>query len=373
MAWSDIDFNIIKKGMITKGPASVSFGDYLNQFLKAAQERVKVLTGSIKEDLDLPGIDDWQAGYIRQKSNTNSNNKKEFPAQFRALIELYSYLWNLKTYYYRDVLDDLENYQDYIVEDHALEVAIGEEAWDIFLNYESLSFEKIFKASILHAFYTIYELTEVVEGSLLNTAEDPLESKITQIQGFGYRWYGAQGRGDSIAEAKEEIDDNAFYQAEAQVTGYSNRHSIQEFSSGFVTIDFKGELGNFAYGILQKDLNDDVIESDIYIVGELRVNQKVGSEDFGVLGPYDDDYPLLLFNQEPISIQVEPTTIISGATGTINQYIYRNNSAIGPEILPFELGSPPDGKNYVQANRIEHTSKRGFINLNLPDLEYYIN
>ena len=37
MSWDDIDFDLIVSGMITRGPAEVSFGDYLNQFATAAK------------------------------------------------------------------------------------------------------------------------------------------------------------------------------------------------------------------------------------------------------------------------------------------------------------------------------------------------
>ena len=43
MAWTDIDFSLIKKGMITKGSASVSFSDYLNEFSTALDERLNML------------------------------------------------------------------------------------------------------------------------------------------------------------------------------------------------------------------------------------------------------------------------------------------------------------------------------------------
>ena len=96
MRWDDIDFDIIQKGMITNGPALVSFTEYLNTFSRAYDERWNLILinfGSV----NLPQIT-FSVNQIRSQTGN-----AQFYDNFRQLIRNYSRLWFRGDYYTSEV------------------------------------------------------------------------------------------------------------------------------------------------------------------------------------------------------------------------------------------------------------------------------
>tara|TARA_R110002167_G_scaffold256475_1_gene462850 strand:+ start:2335 stop:3489 length:1155 start_codon:yes stop_codon:yes gene_type:complete len=160
MAWTDIDFDKIIPGMVTSGyidgvvrEDQISFADYLNQFSQAIEERWHIVASSASTPPALLDIT-FQEGEIRNSI---------YWAKIRELIGAYSELWFNYEYFTSGVLVDTINSDDYLISDSDLETAIGVEAYDILVNYDTLSGIDIFKASIFQAFYTIYEKTEIIQ------------------------------------------------------------------------------------------------------------------------------------------------------------------------------------------------------------------
>jgi len=161
MSWDDIDFDLIVKGMITRGPAQVSFGEYMQQFSRALDERWNMITTDFV-NFPIPNIQ-FETGEIRNDV---------FYDKFKELIEGYHGLWfgfgpgrrtEGRLYYDKGVLDDTSNSEDYRLTDDDLELAMGPEAWNIFDNIflEDFPFNETWKASIFQAFFIVYEFTNV--------------------------------------------------------------------------------------------------------------------------------------------------------------------------------------------------------------------
>ncbi|MGB2265091.1 MAG: hypothetical protein ACPH3C_07880, partial [Glaciecola sp.] len=183
MAWDDIDFNLIVPGMITAGPAAVSFADYLNEFSIALDERWNIVDQTTNTPPTLFDIQ-FEKGEIR-KPGAN-----DFWVKLRDLIEGYNQLWFDHVYYEEGVLTDVLNDPDYIISDSDLEVAIGSEAYDILVNYEDLSNQDIFKASIFQAFYIIYQKTQFVKKTSFISSNDNTyyNRPVTYRSSLIYKW-----------------------------------------------------------------------------------------------------------------------------------------------------------------------------------------
>ena len=150
MAWSDIDFSKIVTGAITRGPAEFSFSDYLNEFSTALRER---------ENITILGFNPTPSNIVFESGEIRNST---FWQKFRDLINGYRDLWHDYDYYTSGVMTDTLNSNNYLITDTDLETAIGSEAWNILNNADTLAAYEIFTASILNAFYIIYQKTQYI-------------------------------------------------------------------------------------------------------------------------------------------------------------------------------------------------------------------
>ncbi len=171
MAWSDIDFDMIKSGSITGGPSEVSFAEYFQGFADACNEKIRMLQASNGAQLEPIEFDEFTAGQIGYVS-------KEFRDNYRLLLRSYSLLFQqpldtskeprywANKWYKKEVLTDTENWEDYqIVEDDIKEL-LGEqtlygetdEIWDLIKTPEDYPFWKLYTADILHGLHKLKPL-----------------------------------------------------------------------------------------------------------------------------------------------------------------------------------------------------------------------
>ena len=152
MAWADIDFSKIVAGAITRGPAEVSFGEYLNEFAKALDEKLYIASRVNFEPRFIQNE-------IRAHNNFNGLNTYNFWPDYRSMIDGYYSLWNNYTWYKNDAFSDIINYEDYSYMNSDLINIIGQDTFDKISDESSYSNLELFTADVINSFYEIYKLT----------------------------------------------------------------------------------------------------------------------------------------------------------------------------------------------------------------------
>ncbi len=198
MSWADIDFDFIKSNYITRGPAEVSFGDYLNQFAMAAKEKFNMLKTPAET------LPDYEFGPNHTRDLGSSTST--FWSQYQEMITDYSRIWDDYKWYSADVLTDTGAPDQYRLTDTDLTNIITVPTWDI-IKDTGRSNKEAFTADVLNALYEIYKLTQYqeknistqggtgfVDGFYTGPADDIGLNTITRLVKYGY--HSDPGRGE---------------------------------------------------------------------------------------------------------------------------------------------------------------------------------
>jgi len=370
MGWDDIDFNLIKTGMITSGPATVSFTDYLNTFLIALFER-NVFKKGLSEGQEIE-IDLFVQFQI-------SDQKK-----IRDMIISYYNLWSEDTYYNPDVMDDIINYTDYEYTDDHLIAIIGQETYDIIKDVYNRPWYEVYTANVFNALYEIYKLTGYYTTGVSSlpvpfvpadanfrffTEDNPETQYVTLFD----------QQGDTYEEAVNNLfDTGRDFSTQSDIRGgYSYRarkFNNQELWEADDTIPYAGQPKCV---IKQTDLNGTVIESNIAVAHYISINRqqeeksKIGFRDTQNL-PYVNSFPLVRDLTEAVEEIIFPIKEI-GEEGTVFTFETFDFSGQNPKIAPPIFQYDPD---FIISGDVRFQATiRGqpiAIELNNPALEFYI-
>jgi len=379
MAWIDIDFNLIIPGMITRGPASVSFGEYLQQFSLALDEKQNMTQSGTPVLSEIPFLVD------------EIRNEGTFIANFRALIEGYRVIWFSDTWYEDGVLTDAENYPDYLITDADLEAAMGAEAWEILNDHATMSFQDIFKASILQGFYTIYLNTKVVDKAYIDTNDTPTQNRPTIKKTNGFFEYEASP--DSVIGANGEAYSSVLTTILSGITeksttrqgpddlyrfSYSAQRTIQGGTSFRWNVSYLlgSESADYMHiTYLFKDLEDNILTMNAVPLFEITRNF-ISSNEEGedtVFTQFDTDFPLIKNDLETVFFPIDPNSV-SQSGGTVQEFFFNGNSGADirePDVLADESST---SSFYAEDQQmiIQPPQDFIFIELNNPALEFFI-
>lgn len=389
MAWTDIDFNLIIPGMITRGPASVSFADYLNEFSTALDERWNIVEETFNSAPTLFDIEFIQ-GEIRRPGDN------DFWDKLRQLIGGYRDLWFDFNYYETGVLTDVLNAPDYLISDAELETAIGAEAFDILVNFATLSNQEIFKASIFQAFFIIYQQTEIIaKSTIIDTSSSDIYQNrpIIYRDALRYSW-------DSDIGANKYASYGAMtsaYAADVAATAitlggstpYINLLGVTRQSRSWNIIDEVGEwdLNDFGgptldlieINYLSKDLDDNVLTMEI-TPGKVDVFiNKVADDTSGTSEEraYTSKYLFADFTGTDNVLHTDDFSFSQDLSfGTIMSCSFGDDPGNIPPFLdtPDNTSTPTEsgeGGSLLQSFRLDRPSTL-FVNLNNSGLEFFI-
>jgi|14BtaG_2_1085337.scaffolds.fasta_scaffold16840_2 hypothetical protein len=232
LKWEDINFNLIKKGMITGGgqfgdqQTSVSFAEYLNVFLETAKHRYLVLDGSIPLNLTLVN---FERGFIRNTDLLRPDSDAPyvpFQDQYKLLVNMVCRPLVDDVFYSPEILIDPVNYEDYELPKLSFTV----DAVQAFADFLGISIEtaevlrkaalnsalahyEVFTADVLHALYKIFTVYTIKKRSYSSNwtragrrwTNAPIEPD-TLTRDVSKTWVGNWGKGvtTTINEANTE-------------------------------------------------------------------------------------------------------------------------------------------------------------------------
>jgi len=411
MSWEDIDFNFIKSNYITRGPAQVSFGDYLNQFANAAKEKFNMLNTHISQTLPTY---EFGPNHTRDLGSSTST----FWSQFQEMITDYSRIWNDYKWYSADVLTDTGSPDQYRLTDTDLTDIITVPTWDI-INDTGRSNKDAFTANVLNALYEIYKLTQYQEKSILtqDIQSGSASGFFPGVPGdFGInsvtrsRTPGSYyGKGDTVARLATDALANDF--AHADMTA--------DWSQENLFVDSDNNISTILFGIVKvgaaspaiqwecsysgvskggyppagvqdssiiycyyKDLLGVDLDMDMSIQLSVKENFKTYTFDTGgasttiQLGPYDAQWPNVGLGGGAHLDKAVPQSINHGSIfGSEYIYAYNSNNGSTPWTKETIEGVIPGGvtDNYREDHRLKlQATNRAFVDLNNIGLEFYI-
>jgi hypothetical protein len=365
MAWSDIDFDIIVPGMITRGPSQISWADYLNTFTQALRERIKMRQGGTTPVDDL----------FTQFQITSRED-------IRDLIGAYGNLWSGSTYYSIEVMTDPLNASNYELTNQDLIDEIGQEVFDIIDNPFIYSFYEIYRADVFQALYTIYELTAIYrdEVSFFPVTPPSGADATPRYTTSGTLWNSngnyISGGGDSFNNSA-----SAFRSQWTQIQSSASRVVSYEFDASRIadiwTLRAPRLQSESHVIIKQTDLNDNIVNSEMAFTGRILSNLNRSTRFDG--SPQTDettisnDYPYVDFlSGGEIIENLIPNDVETDGNGTTFKFTYNNLFDQKPNIGPYGLSesSPATLTNLQKFNLIVESTV--FINANNPALEFYI-
>ncbi|MEE9352575.1 MAG: hypothetical protein V3U78_09965 [Thiotrichaceae bacterium] len=385
MSWDDIDFDLIVKGMITRGPAQVSFGEYMQTFSRALDERWNMVTTDLV-NFPVPEI----------PFETNEIRADIFNLKFRDLIKGYRDLWfgfnagrDGFSYYSEVVLTDPTNSADYLFTDQELEDSMGEEAWDIFSDFATIDtrpLSEIWKASIFQAMFIVYEFTNVIgKGSTTDTVAN--QNRPTIIDGSGDYYEAARvpfssGRNyvDTLAalnwvQMASPRNTIAFFGFDARGGDTPENWAIRPFNSSPFGVDPLINKTGLDVILQSKDLAGNILSMNYNSSSSLRSNQV---DDFvSTFTPtssnrkYNGDFDKLSFSggfNNPIEIETPIDNVSQTPDGTKQEYKVSGGSPLEPlNLLSAAANSVTSFQTFNIQSPIEH-----FIEINNSSLEFFI-
>ncbi len=374
MGWDDIDFDFIIPGAATFAQ-QVAFGEYFNAFGVALDER-QALIGDPLNGIELSGIR-FEAGEI-----TND----VFYDKLRDMIEGYNDIWFnfFNEFYEVGVLTDVLNPNDYLISDADLETAMGAEAYDILVNWDSMSNQQIFKASLFTGLYEFYKLTFYVKKSILKTDSNSIVNNVPNYFTDATYEQGVGG-GDSF-----EIYNEALNFALNDYTPTTPLRGNNTFSAWIDTdqrrfsgvgndkwrVEFEASQDYLAYSVLSKDLDDVVLTMD-YTIGPLIVRDNRAGDSSTVpttITTYTNKYPLASLDNILAPTVIE-STLQDNVRGSIQeQYIKGNKGADIPVLPPManKTNTPPTSRTAF-SDFLTFIPQISYIDLNNSALEFYIS
>jgi len=411
MSWDDIDFDFIKSNYITRGPAEVSFGDYLNQFATAAKEKINMLL--IFSSQTLPTYE-FGPNHIRNLgSGVNT-----FWSQYQEMISDYADIWNNYKWFSSEVLTDTGSPDQYRLTDIDLTDIITIPTWDI-INNTGRSNKEAFTADVLNALYEIYKLTQFQEKPILTqnvqngnasgffpgVPGDFDVNRVTKSRTPGSYY----GKGDTVARLATDTLANDF--AYADMFGDWSQESlfigsddhISTILFGIVKIGLASPAiqwecaysgvsrsgyppagvqdGSIIY-CYYKDLLGADLEMDMSIQLSVKENFKSYRFDTGgasttvQLGAYDVQWPNVGLGGGAHLDKAIPQSVNHGsAFGSQYIYAYNPNGGATPWLQEAVEGVIPGGAtdNFREDHRLNlQATNRAFVDLNNIGLEFYI-
>ena len=379
MAWTDIDFNLLIPGMITRGPASVSFADYMQEFKTALDERLYCKEGT------LSGIDDFVVGEIR--------NSGEWLSKFHALIEGYKTLWYGETWYTEGIMTDPTDPSSYEITDLDLETELGAEAWEILNDHATMPLMDIFKASIFNGFYTIYQKTFIYQSydvtPSITAGNATTKPKMVSNQSTQWSIPSGTDTSDPLDSYLTAYSDwkNSFgggWVGPTTITQSTIRTRFTSFRANYNSSDeWKiGSIGtNYIDGnnllIKQTKLDDTIVQSRLATTCDVFRNLITDKDDtdpleYSSFNNVFDDTELGSFND-----QWTPQEVVLDANGTNHYYHYwGSRGATKPthQNPKYASSGDPSGntQDYDIIMRNSGDISYFYIDLNLNGLDYYI-
>ncbi|MCP4989038.1 MAG: hypothetical protein GY928_24165 [Colwellia sp.] len=372
MPWSDINLNEIKKGMITRGPASLSWTEYLNVFHKALIERQFFRDGGGDPITYEPLFNKFQIANL---------------SDIRSLIHGYFVLWKSEKYYSEAVYSDLNNYIDYELTDQDLINIIGQEVFSLMDNVNSLPFYKIYRADVFLALYEIYKLTLVYESTLGTRYFYPKNPATARLK------YNALSEPPLFnnSYSKEDTFNQAFNDALNGLTSdpqqnqsvsvtYSYEYSYNyPISPDQWRLRITGLQRNKPLAIMkQLDLEGNIIESKVAMLGSFRSNiqserivNNISNASEETRKAYIDSYPdtvnsINFLNEVLVvpDLQGDGTVLTMTTADSQGSIPVKVNTVYNPTVDDRVSGSC----TFI----IDMINTPAFISLNSPELEFYI-
>jgi hypothetical protein len=409
MSWADIDFDFIKSNYITRGPAEVSFGDYLNQFAMAAKEKFNMLKTPAET------LPDYEFGPNHTRDLGSSTST--FWSQYQEMITDYSRMWNNYTWYSEEVLTDTGNPSLYLLDDTDLTDIITVPTWDIIQN-TGRSNKEAFTADVLNALYEIYKLTRFQGKSIEDQDSGSFNS--------GYP-IGVPGAFNLNAVTRSRTD-GSFYglgnpaareASAAIVNGTAHAEYLADHSANSLFFTATSQISTLFFGIVKigiapaptqwtadytgvteagfpspgaqdgstiycyyQDLDGVDLEMDMSVQLQVSSNYKFYNFNTGgptttvQLGAYDAQWPNIGVGGGAHLDKANPQSITHGSAYG-SKYIYAYNANGGATPWPQETveGVIPGGltDNFREQHSLDlKSTNSAFVDLNNIGLEFYI-
>lgn len=234
LSWEDIDWNILKKGMLVTPNEAFSFSRYLNVFLWAGQEKYKMVLGELADFV----IDKFEPSDIMlpRAFGADVTSNQHFAGQLRNLIKLYKGIFDARDWYEDYALDvpegewDPDFLSDYKVfpDDQAVIDVMGEEAYNIFMNYGQMTFFEIFKASLFRGLYELYKKLNIYYSAVdrfQRPRDEPIAANPTVVVS------NTTYMNDYLSAYGTEYE-TAFAEFQSSITGPVSENTTVSYPSG---------------------------------------------------------------------------------------------------------------------------------------------
>ena len=329
LSWGDIDWDILKKGMLITPNDAFSFSKYLNVFLWAGQEKYKMITGELADYV----VDEFKPTDIilPRLGRYRENDNKHFAGQIRNLIFLYRHLLGSVPWCREDAMNisegdwklaNVEDYELYRTEQDIIDV-MGEEAYEIFTDAGGLPLYKILKASLFKGLYELYKtLNYYYFSSFQYSSTIPTEPE-------GPRPTVILSNTTYVNEYRAPDDttyETAYASFRSSITGPISENTVTSYPSGR---SYKGgSLSFMSYradkiwlrrtwyfrlistrelkiGLNQQDLNDNSLDIDVSNIIVSTQRNYVYWDPNTARGRYVDEYTDIIDRQEGTRTKIQ--------------------------------------------------------------------
>jgi len=380
MSWDDIDFEILKPGMITRGPATVSFAEYLQQFATAGDERQNL----IGENPTISGLI-FSANEIR--NNIFWDKYRALITQYRTIMfGLHSGSRRSATYYERGVLIDTTHFEQYAID---FEVLLGEDLFNKINNNSQFSNTELFTAEVLNGLYTIYQNTEILGNTdvIVTGKNSPVLNTPTTIDNSGDYYEAIPETGASggtftdlepinwVSKPSNTLSATYAFFFFSALTNFS-RWSTFGDNRADNPDDLIRNKNGIDVALEMRDLNNNILEMDFVGFGNMRsIEFDPTFSSSGLSTVFNTNYPFKHTSTSTIKVDWEIVTTSHEATGTIKTISVSEPSPIQNRPMPDPSPSPV-GEGSAQRFVIGlHQGNLNpiFIDLNNPALEFFID
>lgn len=395
MSWDDIDFDLIVPGMITKGPAIVSFSEYLNTFSRALDERLNMLiltpVGSYPE---LPNIT-FEVGEIRTQNGVNDS---DFWTKLKDMIAEYYLMWSDRLWYTSELMTDPVNHADYLLDDNDLIAIITQETFDILADVQNKIPLEYFTADVINALYEIYKLTLYTRVALREASGDTSglyfwgSSTLNQTEGLNNMTGQAGSDENFLSFGTANFEARSEYLADraANVFPFGTRF-ITDQSTSFQRKEklVEGEdedvwSGNYAQAwdlvniySRYRDLDDVLLEMEVNASCNVFRNFKgFRTDEFDpttiYYDPYDSNFPQI--NPSESSILFNSDDLLGSPSQAANgtKRVWSGNDS-QPIPTPVLSSAGPPGEFFTEQQQfIVELSDDIATNINNAALEFFI-
>lgn len=405
MGWDDIDLDKVVAGMITfKDTSVVNFGDYLDTFARAIQE---------KDQITMP--ETFSGGGVPTEEIIFSGapvGSAAFKANYRLMLTRLkakiNFPWTIGRntspfpWFFSTVLTDVNNPSAHIVSPEDFRTAMGEDAYDLLFdngNLNDVAFDKLWTAEILQSIKPALELMQVFVPSWLTSISTgtPVRPLIlNQLDSIN----GEAATSIAIDRDSFRTTNNATFadllsqntnpwftvplDVNASARSYRGSTGISHASTSDISVP--GSWANFDQLFRDKtrlryktqDLNDVTIAMEVTAVSEISFNIRFTNKDYRSTypdQPFLTNYPII---SDGARLRVNTPVIsnnFSESEGIGQVLSFFDNSPLGP--VPFEPQAPLGGEDlskggYNETQAFNADDETFYVNTNNPALEFYI-